>query len=300
MALFFKCLAGTLLAASSMMILSSCGSGTDTADDSTITVDDVKNSDEGKSAKNVFYSIPSPVELANLVKKAGAVYDYKILNDPENHSKYSTSISQALNLGVYGTDLSMTTIFDRTQESMFYLKSARRLADKLGITGAFSDETVNRMDANRGHHDSLLGIITDSYFNTDEYLKENQRPNVSALIMAGGWIEGLYIGTQLAKTTKNNAEIIQRIADLKGSLENLMSLLEIYKGEEGIDAILADLATIRKVYDNMAVQKNTTNVNTDDKTKVTTIGGGDIYTFSKEQLEEVTKVAAELRTRIVS
>ncbi len=298
MAPFFKSLILPIFIVGTAISLSSCSSEVEdqdiTTDDSTVV------SDEGQSARNVFYSIPSPIELATLVKKAGAVYDPNLLNDPQNISKYTTSGKQALNLGVYGTDLSMTTIFDRTQESIFYLKSARRLADALGITGAFSDETIGAMESNQGNHDSLLSIITDSYFATDEYLKESQRPGVSALIMAGGWIEGLYLGTQLAKSTKNNEEIVKRVGDLKGSLDNLIMLLTVYKDDAGVEEILVDLESLKKIYDGMNTKEGTTNVSTDNNSKVTTIGGGNTYSFSKEQLEEVTKLAEKMRSRIVS
>lgn len=298
MALFFRPIALATLFLPGFIFLSSCGSDEGNQEDN--IQDSTPVTSEGQSARNVFYSIPSPIELATLVKKAGANYDPKLLNDPENISKYNTSGKQALNLGVYGTDLSMTTIFDRTQESIFYLKSARRLADALGITGAFSDETVSKMESNQGNHDSLLGIITDSYFTTDEYLKENQRPGVSALIMAGGWIEGLYLGTQLAKSTKNNAEIVKRIGDLKGSLDNLVMLLGIYKDDPEIAKILTDLEALKKVYDEMSMSAGTTNVSTDKSTKVTTIGGGNSYSLNAEQLEKITKMAEEMRTKVVS
>ncbi|MCC7301037.1 MAG: hypothetical protein IT233_00190 [Bacteroidia bacterium] len=298
MALFFRPLAFSALFLAGAISLVSCGS--DEANQDNVTADSIPATPEGQSAKNVFYSIPSPIELATLVKKAGAQYDPKMLNDPENISKYNTSGKQALNLGVYGTDLSMTTIFDRTQESIFYLKSARRLADALGITGAFSDETISSMESNQGNHDSLLSIITDSYFATDEYLKENQRPGVSALIMAGGWIEGLYLGTQLAKSTKNNAEIVKRIADLKGSLDNLVMLLSIYQDDAEVAKILADLNALKNVYDGMTAGGGATSVSTDQSTKVTTIGGGATYTLSPEQLEKITKMAEEMRTKVVS
>lgn len=298
MALFIRLIALPAAILTGIFLFSSCGS--DEANTDGNTQDTETTGTEGQSAKNVFYSIPSPIELATLVKKAGAVYDPKLLNDPENISKYNTSGKQALNLGVYGTDLSMTTIFDRTQESIFYLKSARRMADALGITGAFSDETINNMESNQGNHDSLLGIITDSYFATDEYLKENQRPGVSALIMAGGWIEGLYLGTQLAKSTKNNAEIVKRIGDLKGSLDNLVMLLGIYKDDAEVAKILTDLEALKKVYDEMSVSKGNTSVSTDASSKVTTIGGGDSYSLSPEQLEKITKMAEEMRTKVVS
>ena len=117
--------------------ISSCGSSSD-ADalgdsDSTANV----SAEKDTKAQNVFYSIPSPIETTSLLKAAGAKYNASYLNPIENVPKYSTAASRALNLGVYGSDLSFTSIFDKTQESMLYLRCTNKLATSLGISGAF-------------------------------------------------------------------------------------------------------------------------------------------------------------------
>ena len=232
------------------MAFVACGSSTedttgetvDTAADASTKVRDVK-------AQNVFYSIPSPIETTTLLKAAGAKYNAKILNPIENAAKYETVAAKALNLGVYGSDLSFTSIFDQTQESMLYLRCTNKLASGLGISGAFDETTTSRIEANMQNRDSLLAIISDSYWNADSYLKENGQPGVSALIVAGGWMEGLYIATQVAAATKNEG-IITRIGEQKLSLDNLIALLESYKAEnESIPGLLTQLADMKKVFD---------------------------------------------------
>ena len=143
----------------------------DTAD-ATSKVKDVK-------AQNVFYSIPSPIETTTLLKAAGAKYDAKILNPIENVAKYESVASKAMNLGIYGSDLSFTSIFDQTQESMLYLRCTNKLASGLGISGAFDESTTSRIEANMQNRDSLLSIISDSYWNADAYLKD---PNTRAAV----------------------------------------------------------------------------------------------------------------------
>ena len=137
-----------------------------------------------QKTRKVFYSIPSPMETASLLKKAGAEYNSKILNDIKNVDKYTAASKQALNLGVYGADLSYTSVFNHTQESMFYTSCAKKLADRLGVSNAFNDTTLERMEANMNDRDSLLSIISETYWNVDAYLKENERDNISALMIA--------------------------------------------------------------------------------------------------------------------
>jgi len=255
---------------------------------------------DGK-AQNIFYSIPSPIELAQLIQKAGATYNKDLLNPIENVTKYNSNSSKALNLGIYGADLSYTSVFDNnTQESILYLNCTRKLAESLGVGNAFDEKTMDRMQANTGKKDSLFSIISDSYMTTDEMLKESQRQNASALVIAGGFIEGIYLGTQLAKTSKKGADIINRIAEQKGTLDNVIGLLSSGEQDAAVTAILDDLKALQTIFSEVKVStESAASVKTNEATKVTTIGGKIVYTVTPETIEKLTAKAAEIRNKII-
>jgi hypothetical protein len=281
-------------------IFAACSSSSSDAASEEI-IDTVANKAKVKdvNAQNVFYSIPSPVETTSLLKSAGAKYDPKFLNPIENVSNYVTVASKALNLGVYGTDLSFTSIYDQTQESMLYLRCTNKLATGLGISGAFDETTTSRIEANMQNRDSLLAIISDSYWNADAYLKENGQPGVSSLIVAGGWIEGLYIATQIAKTTKNTG-VVSRIGEQKMSLENLISLLQSYKTDnESIPALLIQLNELKKIFDSIPVSASETTATTDKEKGVTVIGNGNTFNLSPEQLKQISDKSSEIRNKLI-
>lgn len=293
------CVAGIFTAAA-LFTMPAC-SGSDNATDEGTETDSTGGNSGMKiqKAQNVFYSIPSPIETSSLLQKAGASYDKEFLNPIENKSKYNSTASKALNLGVYGSDLSFTSIFDQTQESMFYLECTNYLAKGLGINGAFGESTINRIETNKDNRDSLLQIISDAFWASDSYLKENDRPNTSALIVAGGWIEGLYIATRVAATTKNE-EVSTRIGEQKLSLENLIGLLESCGKDENVEPVLNDLRSLKTTYDKISTGTGKTEVSTDPKSKVTTIGGSSPMTVTKEQLEEITKKVEGIRNNIIN
>ncbi len=301
-----KLLAAGIFAALLSPFFYGCGSSkegnaeTDGSDTSDMGSGGMKKSD-GK-AQNIFYSIPSPIELAQLIQKAGATYNKDILNSIDNVNKYSSNSSKALNLGVYGADLSYTSVFDNnTQESILYLGCTRKLAESLGVGNAFDEKTVDRIQANTGKKDSLLSIISDSYMSTDEMLKESQRENASALVIAGGFMEGIYLATQLAKSSKNGADIINRIAEQKGTLDNVISLLTPSAQDAGVASILADLKAMQTIFADVKVSASTgATVKTDQATKVTTIGGKIAYTVTPETMKKLTEKAAEIRNKIIS
>ncbi len=282
------------------LLLLACNNSTSTDSEVVAGSDTMQNKMKNTKAQEVFYSIPSPIETISLLKSAGAKYNASYLNPIENVSKYTSVTSKALNLGIYGSDLSFTSMFDQTQESMLYLRCANKLAAGLGINGAFNESTANRLESNVQNRDSLLAIISDSYWTTDAYLKDNGQPGVSALIVAGGWIEGLYIGTQIAHTTQNK-DVITRIGEQKLSLENLISLLDSYKADNaGIIAVLASLNELKELYNTIpSAVTAETKVNTDTKNNVTTLDNGSTFSVTPEKLKEISDKVASIRSKII-
>lgn len=258
-----------------------------------------QTSGKDTNVKNIIYSMPSPLETATMIQNSGAPYDKDLLNDVNNAKKYTSTNQKALNLGVYGTDLSYTSIYDQTQESMLYLKCANILATGLGISGAFDDKTADRLDANKNNRDSLLTIITESFWTADSYLKENERPGTSALIVTGGWIEGLFIAAQIAKNTKNE-EIITRVAEQRFNLKNILGMLKKYEYDDNIMALIEGLKDIEKDFDSITVTKSETQTATDAKTGVTSIGGGSKMSITTAQLNTIIDKSKKIRDKIVN
>jgi hypothetical protein len=236
-----------------------------------------------------------------MIKKTGAKFDKGILNSVDNASKYVTIKSKALNLGVYGADLSYVSTFDQTQESMIYMNTCKKLADGLGLTGAIDEETIKRMEANLNNKDSLVKIISETYMATDSYLKENERGSESALVVAGGWVEGMYISIQVANVNKSNTEIMKRIAEQKVILENLIGLLGNYAdAEPAVEEIMNELKPLAAIYDNIKPTGAQGDVKTDSSAMKTTIESTVQYNLSPEQLAEITKLLTALRAKIVA
>ena len=123
-----------------------------------------------------------------------------------------------MNLGIYGADLGYVTIYDQTQDALGYLNAAKKLADELGVAGAFDAQTIGRFQKNLGNQDSMLVLVGVAYRSSDTYLKNNDRSDVSGLVLAGGWIESLYFATNTYKI-KPNEDVKRRIAEQKSSLQ---------------------------------------------------------------------------------
>jgi len=207
------------------------------------------------NAQNVFTSIPGPDELSSLIAQTNLDYDATLLNTPDNLSKYTSDNLKAINLGLYGADMVYTNVYEQAQESMLYLKCVNSLCRSLGITGAFDEKTGERLQDNKENKDSLLSIVSKSFARADEFLRENQRPGTSSLMVAGGWIEGLYLSGKVAEQAKTK-RLIQKMSQQKKSLSDLITLLENAKVTGDASFVLEGLKDLKTSYEK--IPDNTT------------------------------------------
>ncbi|MCG8309209.1 MAG: hypothetical protein MI975_17585 [Cytophagales bacterium] len=185
----------------------------------------------------IIQQIPSPLEISYLLKDAGTKYDLDMLNSPSNSSNYNSNFNKALNLGIYGTDLGYTNIYEENQDALQYLNSIKGLANDLSIGQFFDFGTIARLATNSKNLDSLLLITTQNFNNINTYLQENQRANLSVLILTGGWLEALHITCQVAEKNPGNEKLIEKIGEQKIILDNIKLMLEFYTK----DPYIADL-----------------------------------------------------------
>jgi hypothetical protein len=246
----FRTLLTWLLAVSlvlSLGLTTSCNSGGDHGEESADTLKLSINEELIKSVEDVVVTVPSPLELSSLLQRSGANFNEKALSSPNDVSKYTTTFKQAVNLGVYGADLGYVTFFKQTQLATNYLRSTTNLANSLSITGAFETSQLERVERNLGNRDSILYIITEQFEATEAHLKQVQRADIAALIIAGGWIEGLHLAGTI-QNTKDNPLIRTRIGELKLSLVSVLSLLNKFKDREGFQGLFDELLALDKLY----------------------------------------------------
>lgn len=290
----------SVITVSSMLITSCGGSGDkeETTDTDTTETMDPKLKEKIEHTQKIVYSVPSPSEMITLLQNAGAKYNYKLLNDLKNVDSYTSTKSRGLNLGIYGADLNYANIFDNTQETMFYIQCTQKLAEALGIENAIGDKIVTRAQDNVDNKDSMINIISEMFWEMHDYLEQNDKMEITAYVIAGGWIEGLFLATQTVDEKKPNMEIVQKVADLKLSLDHLISLLGTYDKNENLDVIIADMNRFKTIYDKLETTKSETTVKEEGETTV--ISGGTAIKITMDQFKEIKALALEIRTDYVS
>lgn len=128
---------------------------------------------------------------------------------------------------------------------------------------------VDRIEGNINDRDSVMEILADGFNNASDYLKDAGRAEVAALIVAGGWIEGLYLATQLAELSANNSRLIDLVIDQRLSLTILIKLLNNYKSLPNVSTVYGWLGDLQATYDNVQIKTSETKVETGTNGKTT-------------------------------
>jgi len=202
-----------------------------------------------KKAKSIFYNMYLPSEMYKIFEKAGAIYNPAILNPVENVNLYETSAKAALNLGIYGVDLSYNKMFGQNQKTLLYFTVIHKLSQQLGIPDNQFSTAIRGIEKHIANRDSLTKYATDIYASTNRYLNENERQSTSTLVVAGGWIEALYVASKISDENANNNEIIERIAFQKYSLKTLISLLSNHQDEPIVARYLLMLKALNRSFE---------------------------------------------------
>lgn len=267
--------------------------------DAKLQTDDEYNNTAGiEQAREMFHRFPSPEEMLSIINKNLSDFDGALINSAAKSDRYLDSKSQALNLGVYTADLAYLTIHGQHSESMKYFEALYELSDKLRISAAFNRGFLRRIQDNVTNADSLKVISEQAFNNLSSYLEINRNEKVFVLISMGGFVEALYLSLQITGDYDAESDLVQKIADQKYVLDNIVSYSKTYADDAAVKEILETLTPLHDIYNSLELEENPTDVSSTEDGKLI-IGGGDRLIIAEEQFNQLKEEAFSIRNAIV-
>jgi hypothetical protein len=287
----------SLVGASFAFLVAGCSGSSDENEIQNVDIDSTDLVTADSTLQVVDYSVPTPNELFEIIKLQGGKQQMNLVNSLENSENYVDVKSKALNFGVYSADVAYLSCFGIGIDFLKYFKKIEELGEELGISGAFDQGVMERIENNEANADSLFTISNDTYYNSYMYLEENQKGVELSLIMAGGYIESLYIITNLVKTYSDSDPIVEKIGDQKVVMENLIDFITQYGDDASVADVITDLKSLSEVFEkNMTFQESSSKVsNSEDGTLM--ISGGGAYIMTKDAFDKIKAKSAELRLK---
>ncbi|PLX21450.1 MAG: hypothetical protein C0599_07900 [Salinivirgaceae bacterium] len=248
---------------------------------------------------NTLFSVPSPYQAAIFINEQNIPFNSEILSDVKRVKEFTASFKMAANLGVYGADLAYITLYEHSPEAMKYFSVIKLLSEKLELLAAFDKSTIERLEKNVSDQDSMLYILGNTYRNADAYLKENQREHIASAVIAGGWVESMYLLTHLGDASNESLKI--RIGENKKPLENLIQLLAPYsESGEGFKGLVANLINLASIYENVSVTYEFISAKTNPETRVTVVNSKTSVSITSETMTEIKDAVAQTRSFIIN
>ena len=276
--------------------LASCGTSSSDKDQNSKEFDEAEDN-LGEQIEDLIYNIPPPSEIPYLLQATGAEFNESLLNPRSKADQYSSRTDKAaLNLGIYAADIGYLSSYDKTQEAIDYLGAAKSLADGLGVIGSFDLQVLQQFEENISNKDSLTRLLDRTIDKTQMFLKDNNRNKLSAMVITGSFVEGLYISTGLVKTYPTDllptdaknlvlTPLIRIILDQKSSVSELVKMLAASDQTEDIASLLTEMKALENEYASLNIEEQIRNNNAN-------------LVLTDKNLVEITNIVERIRKGI--
>ena len=212
------------------------------------------------------YPLPTSAEVIKMLTQLEVGYIIGISNPVANTKKYFSSAARAINLGVYGADLSYATLYNIQQEVIYYLTAIRTLSNELNMSKIYSEELYDKIKQNFDNRDELVKILTGAFNDTYSYLTENDQQPLALLVVGGAWVEGMFLTTHVSEAAYQVSGISRVLLEQKKSFELFLEITQPYATDQSVSDFVKLLDPVKKVYE--GISTSLTEQNIKDITKV--------------------------------
>jgi hypothetical protein len=214
---------------------------------------------ENQIEENV-YPLPTSAEVIKMLTDLEVGYIIGISNPVENTKKYFSSTKRAINMGVYGADLSYATLYNMQQMVINYLDAIRSLSNELNMSKIYNAALYDSIKKNYDNKDELVRILTEAFNETYIYLADNDQQPLALLVVGGAWVEGMYLTTHVSEAAYQVAGISKVLLEQKKSFELFLEITKPYANDPSVSDFVAKLEPIRKVYEGLGTSLTEENI----------------------------------------
>ncbi len=256
----FSTLHGVMVTAVVAVLFSSCG-GKQEKKVYDYEKADSLSVDYERELRSIRKDIKDAGNLYLILREIEVPYNNSLVQSASKYSSASGRKKQALSLGAAGADLNYTTMFEQNNESPAYVKSIMELASSLGIQSAFDQELMNSIidnsDTTLSYRDRS-NILTKAYRKAEDNLYSEERAQLTTLIVAGGWLESMYIASSIGANIESQREVDAEIWNMIFGAEKVVRMLEIFENDADCAAVAEDIKSLEPIFTklkNMQIQE---------------------------------------------
>lgn len=223
-------------------------------------LDDKVQKIETEIEKNV-YPLPTSADVIKKLSDLDVGYIFGIANPVENAKKYFTSASKAINMGIYGADLSYATLYNIQQEVINYLDVIRSLATDLKMSEIYDETLYDKIKLSVDDKNELVNILTEAFDNTYAYLSDNDQQALALLVVGGAWVEGMYLTTHVSEAAYQTPDFSKVLIEQKESFDLYLEITKPFLDDPNVKEFIDKLEPVKKVYEGLTTSLTLQNIN---------------------------------------
>ncbi len=254
--------------------------------------------DEWEILQDMLFLYPSPGEIIEGFFNADLEYKNGLVNSVEKKDSYLGSRSQALNLGIYITDLAYLAKFSLTGEAVDYLEAVHSLSNQVGVSTEVFESLLEKAKANINNPDSILDVSDEAFYQMVTFLETSKKEKTLAIISAGAYIESLYLVLESKNEFVEGDPLFDQICETVTPFGNLLSRAQKFEDDQNVASIIKYLNLINQTFDQLEVKETETTVKEEEGKLI--IGGGVDLTFTAENFAEIKSTIRSIRTEITT
>jgi len=142
----------------------------------------------------------------------------------------------------------------------------------------------------------LAYLLNETINNTENYLKDDNRNKLAALVITGSFVEGLYISTELIKTYPKDilpedsrnlvlTPLIRVVLEQEKAVEDVIKMLQSIDQTEPVAGLLEQFEALNENYEALNIEEQIKNNRAD-------------LVLTDETLTEITTQVASMRNEI--
>jgi len=214
---------------------------------------------ENQIKENV-YPLPTSAQVIKMLTDLEVGYIIGISNPVENVKKYFIQTKRAINMGVYGADLSYATLYNMQQMVLNYLTAIKSLSTELNMSKIYNAALYDSIRMNVDNKDELVNILTNAFNDTYVYLADNDQQPLALLVVGGAWVEGMYLTTHVSEAAYQVAGISRVLLEQKKSFELFLEITQPYINDPSVGDFVKILDPIKKVYEGLGTSLTEQNI----------------------------------------
>ncbi len=249
----------------------------------------------------IIQSFSSSIEMAAVIENMDVPYSKNYIVPADAAGNYDSNFKKAIGLGMFSSDLGYLNVYHKTNSIVEYLTEIKRLSDDLDIDQFFDFQTLKRLATNSENLDSLMFLSVDSYNKMSQHLRETRRSDLSALMVTGVWVEGLFLACKVYDF-KPTVKLRERIGGQKTILPDILNILNFFKKKPHFAKLIKEFDILKEAYDEVSliVEKGQTKEVVIDGIPTVIQGDYTVITISDEQLQEISDLTIKIRNKLIS